>query len=82
MQTTLFDPSAPKKPTNVSINSELLKLAKKNNINLSQTLEKRLAEILREERARQWLEENQDAICSYNSRVETHGVFSDGLRSF
>ena len=82
MQTTLFDPNAPKKPTNLSINSELLKLAKECHINLSQTLEKRLVELLREEQARQWLEENHDAITTYNSRVATNGVFSDGLRRF
>jgi len=82
MQTTFFDSGAPKKPTNLSINSELLKLAKESHINLSQTLEKRLAEILREEQARQWLEENHEAISTYNSRIESNGVFSDGLRKF
>lgn len=29
-----------------------------------------------------WLSENADAIQSYNKRVETQGVFSDGLRNF
>ena len=32
--------------------------------------------------ARKWLDENQDAIKSYNSRIEANGVFSDGLRQF
>ena len=82
MQTTLSKPDAPKKSTNLSINSELLRLAKEHKINLSQTLEQRLAEILREEQAREWLKENQDAIESYNSRMEANGAFSDGLRRF
>ena len=77
-----YNPDAPKKPTNLSINSELLRLAKENHINLSQTLEQRLAEILREEQSRKWLEENHDAIDTYNSRIETNGAFSDGLRRF
>jgi len=82
MQTVLSKPDAPKKSTNLSVNSELLRLAKEHKINLSQTLEQRLAEILREEQAREWLEENQDAIESYNSRIEANGAFSDGLRRF
>ena len=82
MQTILSKLDAPKKSTNLSINSELLRLAKENHINLSQTLEQRLAEILREEKSRKWREENQDAIKAYNSRIEANGAFSDGLRRF
>jgi len=82
MQATLYKPDAPKKSTNLSINSELLRLAKENHINLSQTLEQRLAEMLREEQSRKWLEENHEAIDAYNSRIESAGAFSDGLRRF
>ena len=82
MQLHIFDASAPKKPTNLSINSDLLQQAKEHHINLSQALELRLAEILREEKRRNWLEENREAMEEYNQRIETHGVFSDGLRQF
>jgi len=82
MQLHVFDASAPKKPTNLSINSDLLQQAKEHHINLSQTLEIRLAEILRDEKRRNWLEENREAVEEYNQRIETHGVFSDGLRQF
>ncbi|MFZ2951110.1 MAG: type II toxin-antitoxin system CcdA family antitoxin [Desulfuromonadaceae bacterium] len=82
MQLHVFDESAPKKPTNLSINSDLLRQAKEHHINISQALELRLAEILRDEKRRNWLEENQEAIEEYNQRIETHGVFSDGLRQF
>lgn len=78
----VFDASAPKKPANLSINSDLLQQAKELNINLSQTLELRLAEILRDEKRRNWLEENREAMEEYNQRIKTHGVFSDGLRQF
>lgn len=30
----------------------------------------------------EWLKENRKAIDHYNKRVDEHGVFSDGLRSF
>jgi post-segregation antitoxin (ccd killing protein) len=29
-----------------------------------------------------WLEENREAIETYNGLVSRHGVFSDGLRGF
>ena len=82
MQTQLFDPNAPKKSTNLSINSDLLRQAKERRINISQALELRLAELLREEQSRRWNEENREAIEDYNRRIEAHGTFSDGLRHF
>jgi antitoxin CcdA len=82
MQANLFDPSAPKKSANLSINSDLLRQAKEHRINLSKALEERLAEMLQETRRRQWREENRDAIDAYNRRIEAGGAFSDGLRSF
>ena len=82
MHVNFFDPGAPKKSTNLSINSDLLRQAKESRINLSQALELRLAELLREEKRRQWQEENRKAIDDYNQRMETRGIFSDGLRRF
>jgi len=78
----IFNLNAPKKPTNVSINSDLLEKAKGLNINLSATLESALAEQLRVEQRNQWKAENALAIQAYNSFVEDNGVFSDGLRKF
>jgi antitoxin CcdA len=77
-----FDLNAPKKATNLSINSDLLKQAKALKINISQTLENHLAQLVREARRQQWVAENQSAISDYNQRVEQQGVFSDKLRSF
>lgn len=82
MLTELFDHNAPKKSTNLSINSDLLRQAKELRINISQALEIRLAELLREENSLRWKEENMEAIEDYNSRIEAHGTFSDGLRRF
>ena len=82
MQINFFDPTAPKKSTNLSINSDLLRQAKERHINLSQALELRLAELLREEKRRSWQEENREAIEDYNRRIESRGTFSDGLRRF
>ena len=82
MGNTTFDQAAPKKSANLSINADLLQQAKQLNINLSQTLEQRLAEIVRQARNEQWLDENKGALEEYNRRIETRGTFSDGLRRF
>jgi len=77
-----YNTQAPKKPTNVSINSDLLQKAKSLNINLSATLEHALVEQLRNKEQAQWLRENADAIQAYNQFVETNGMFSDSVRKF
>ncbi len=82
MQPHLYDTSAPKKPANLSINGDLLQQAKEHRINLSQALESRLEELLREEKQRQWQKDNQAAVEEYNRRIEARGAFSDGLRHF
>jgi antitoxin CcdA len=74
--------AAPKKSANLSINADLLQQAKQLNINLSQTLEHHLAEIIRQVRREQWLAENKNALEEYNRRIELRGTFSDGLRRF
>ena len=76
------NPTAPKKSANLSINADLLQQAKQLNINLSQTLEQHLAEIVRQAQRSQWLAENKDALDEYNRRIESRGTFSDGLRRF
>jgi len=77
-----YNIQAPKKPTNVSINSDLLEKARMLNINLSATLEQALAEQLRAKQRAQWLRENADAIEAYNQFVESNGIFSDSVRRF
>lgn len=78
----LYDQNAPKKPTNLSVNSDLLKKAKELDINLSSALEQALNARLRERQAQMWLEQHKSAIDAYNQSVEENGVFSDGLRGF
>lgn len=77
-----YDQLAPRKPTNLSVNEDLLARARAHNINLSATLEQALIEALRRKEREAWLAENQAAIERYNERIDDHGVFSDTLRSF
>ena len=74
--------SASKRPANVSVKAELLDKAKHLGINLSRTLEDRLAELVREAEAREWLAQNRRALDAYNKRIERKGVWSDRLRGF
>lgn len=78
----LYDTHAPKKATNLSLNSDLLVKAKDLQINLSATLEQALEEKLAEQEAKNWAEENKKAIQAYNDFVEEHGCFADEFRSF
>jgi len=71
-----------RRAANVSISTALIEQARHLGINLSQTLEERLSELVREAAAKAWLAENQKAIDTYNRRIEKQGVFSDGLRRF
>lgn len=73
---------ARKQATNLSIRSDLLQKAKERRINLSQTLEEKLEEIIREQDRRAWREENREAIEEYGRFIEKYGLWSDGLRLF
>ena len=79
---TLYNHDAPKKPTNLSVNSDLLKKTKALNINLSATLEQALREKLAETEANKWKKENKRAIEAYNDFVEENGLFADEHRQF
>ncbi len=78
----LYDQNAPKKATNLSINSDLLDKARGMNINLSATLEQALKEKLAQNASESWKAENKIAMQKYNEFVEQHGNFSDEFRVF
>ena len=82
MLTSTNAPRKRKKATNLSIDNDLLVLARHLKINLSQVVEAGLVEAIRRHERAQWLEKNRAALDAYNDHVEKHGVFSDGLRSF
>ena len=80
--TQIFDNNAPKKPTNLSINSDLLAKARVHKINLSATLESALAQQLRTAERELWKAENKKAIAALNELSDKHGFFSDSFRKF
>ncbi|MEI6069135.1 MAG: type II toxin-antitoxin system CcdA family antitoxin [Methylococcaceae bacterium] len=78
----IYDTKAPKKPTNLSVNSDLLNEAKALKINLSATLEAALLNELKVARRDLWLAANKEAIETCNKLADIHGLFADKHRVF
>jgi len=78
----LYNTNAPKKPTNLTVNSDLLNQAKHMKINISLTLENALVETLKNKKKDEWISENKEAIELYNEKISAYGLFSDEMRSF
>ena len=79
---SLFDTNAPKKATNLSVNSDLLKKSRALDINLSATLEQALEARLAQENAENWRRENRKGIRAYNAFVEENGGFGAEHQEF
>ena len=79
---SFYDQRAPKKATNLSVNSDFLRKIKEINVNLSATLEIALKGTLRKNNEEKWLNENAKAIEAYNNFIEENGCFGDDIRSF
>lgn len=78
----LFDENAPKKATNLNLNSDLLAKSGALKINLSATLERALESQLAQLEAARWAEENKVPIRAYNDFVDENGCFGDEFREF
>jgi len=63
-----------RKPTNLSLDSALLKEAKALGINVSRSAEAGIAEAVRLHKKDKWLKENATALASSNSYVEANGL--------
>jgi antitoxin CcdA len=74
----LYDRKASRKPTRLSVNSDLLDKARELGVDLANTLEEALAVEVHKRQREVWLAENQEAIEAYNELVERTGVFSAG----
>ena len=80
--TMIYDKTARKKATSLTINSDLLQQAKDLGINISNCLEQTLEEKVKEQKTKNWQDENKVAIEHYNKRIEEHGLFRSQKRSF
>ncbi len=63
-----------RKPTNLSLDSTLLKEAKALGINVSRSAEAGIAEAVKLRKQENWLKENAGALASSNAYVEANGL--------
>ena len=63
-----------RKPTNLSLDSALLKEAKALGINVSRSAEAGIVEAVKLHKQEKWLKENANALASSNSYVEANGL--------
>jgi antitoxin CcdA len=76
-----FD-DAPKKATNLSLNSKVLEMARELGMNISQTVDALLAEEVKRRYWEKWKEENKDAMDAYNERIRREGLPLAKYRTF
>ena len=71
-----------RKATNITLSADVLAEAKAYGINISQTCDAHLREVVRREREQRWLKENAGFIAAYNETVEREGLPLDQYRTF
>jgi antitoxin CcdA len=74
--------NAPKRAINLSLNSQVLDLAKEMGMNISQTVDRLLTAEVQRVYWERWQHDNAAAITAYNERIEREGLFSDRVRTF
>ncbi len=74
-----YDLSGPKRPVNLSLNAELVQAARRHSGNLSETVERLLAEYVAaaESREAEKQERINQAIRDINRYIDTYGSFAD-----
>ncbi|WP_286873714.1 type II toxin-antitoxin system CcdA family antitoxin [Spongiibacter sp.] len=71
-----------RKPTNLSLDSALLKEAKALGINISRSAEVGIAEAVKLHKQEKWLKQNAKALASSNAFVEANGLPLAQYRQF
>jgi antitoxin CcdA len=71
-----------KKATNLSLNAQVLAMARELGMNISATVDALLAEAVSKQYWARWNEDNKEAIAHYNARVEREGLPLARYRSF
>ena len=72
----------PKKPTNLSLNADVLAMARELGMNVSRTVDALLAEEVKRQYWARWNEQNREAIDQYNERIEHEGLPLAQYRTF
>jgi len=72
--------TAPRRPTNISLPSDMVDEAKRLSINISQACETGLQEQVRKALGEEWKRENRQAIESWNKWIAENGMPYDEYR--
>lgn len=65
---------APKKATNLTLNSKVLEMAREMGMNVSQTVDTLLAEEVKRRYWAKWNEDNREALDAHNRLIEKFGL--------
>lgn len=71
-----------KRAINLSLSVDVLEAAKDLGINISQSCDNYLRELVRREQERKWREEHADFIAAYNATIAVEGLPLDEWKSF
>lgn len=74
--------SSTRRPTNLSIDADLLSVAKSLGVNISRSAEVGIKEAVSQKLREQWLDENKSALISSNQFIEENGLPLQKYRSF
>ena len=73
---------APKKATNLTLNTKVLEMAREMGMNVSQTVDTLLAAEVKRRYWAKWNEDNKEAIDYYNERIKKEGLPLAKYRTF
>jgi antitoxin CcdA len=73
---------ASRKPTNLSLDAELVREARAHGVNISQAAEAGVRRAVADARAEQWRRDNAAAVASSNRWVDENGLPLDRHRQF
>ncbi len=71
-----------RRPTNLSIDAELLTIAKEVGVNISRSAEVGIQQAVKNKLRERWLQENKEALLSSNAFIEENGLPLEKFRSF
>ncbi len=66
--------NAPKKATNLTLNTKVLEAARELGMNISQTVDGLLADEVKRRYWEKWRDDNKEAFEAYNERIREHGL--------
>jgi len=74
-----YNTNAPRRPVNLTANSDLVNMVRNENGNLSKLFEQTMITFLAERELARWKEENRASFDSYNRMIAERGSLSEDL---